>query len=236
MLPLKLPAAARDAYAMFTKAPPVMPFEQRWSVWGGGLRRFADHRWQCDARLQYGDLERLRHRGWRRLSHLAVHGCRFCTGRRRHQFQCRGQRLRAFRSVPGRRIHSSHGWPGLHLGRTRLWLAGHHHQSHRDRGRHRSTPRAVRRQCVFGTSRRRLSFCRAWIGGIGITPYAAAQFTTFDLPGYAEQAIVGSNVFALAYNAKDVTDTPQRARPSHRQILCDDGRHSHAARTLGLGA
>jgi uncharacterized protein with beta-barrel porin domain len=35
---------------------------------------------------------------------------------------------------------------------------------------------------------------------------AAAQFTTFDLPAYAEQATVGSNAFALAYNAKDVTD------------------------------
>ena len=50
-------------------------------------------------------------------------------------------------------------------------------------------------------------FVAPWIGGIGITPYAAAQFTTFDLPAYAEQAIVGSNAFALAYNAKDVTDT-----------------------------
>ena len=48
-------------------------------------------------------------------------------------------------------------------------------------------------------------FVAPWVGGI--TPYAAAQFTTFDLPGYAEQAIVGSNIFALAYNAKDVTDT-----------------------------
>jgi uncharacterized protein with beta-barrel porin domain len=50
-------------------------------------------------------------------------------------------------------------------------------------------------------------FVAPWVGGIGITPYAAAQFTTFDLPGYAEQAIVGSNAFALAYGAKDVTDT-----------------------------
>ena len=30
-------------------------------------------------------------------------------------------------------------------------------------------------------------FVSAWIGGIGITPYAAGQFTTFDLPAYAEQ-------------------------------------------------
>jgi uncharacterized protein with beta-barrel porin domain len=43
-------------------------------------------------------------------------------------------------------------------------------------------------------------------GGIGITPYAAAQFVTFDLPAYAEQAIAGSNNFALAYGARDVTD------------------------------
>jgi autotransporter-associated beta strand protein len=40
---------------------------------------------------------------------------------------------------------------------------------------------------------------------MGVTPYAAAQFTTFDLPAYAEQAIVGTNTFALAYNAKSVT-------------------------------
>jgi autotransporter-associated beta strand protein len=42
--------------------------------------------------------------------------------------------------------------------------------------------------------------------GIGITPYAAAQFLTFDLPAYAEQAIVDTNNFALDYGAKDATD------------------------------
>jgi uncharacterized protein with beta-barrel porin domain len=42
--------------------------------------------------------------------------------------------------------------------------------------------------------------------GFGITPYAAGQFATFDLPAYMEQAVVGSNQFALAYNAKSVTD------------------------------
>ena len=50
-------------------------------------------------------------------------------------------------------------------------------------------------------------FVSPFIGGVGITPYAAAQFTTFDLPAYAEQAIVGSNAFALAYGARDVTDS-----------------------------
>ncbi len=42
---------------------------------------------------------------------------------------------------------------------------------------------------------------------MGITPYAAAQVTTFDLPNYAEAVVSGSNVFALSYAAKGVTDT-----------------------------
>jgi fibronectin-binding autotransporter adhesin len=50
-------------------------------------------------------------------------------------------------------------------------------------------------------------FVTPWVGGIGITPYAAGQFTTFDLPSYAESALAGSSTFALAYNAKDVTDS-----------------------------
>ena len=48
-------------------------------------------------------------------------------------------------------------------------------------------------------------FFSPYIGGIGITPYAAGQFTTFDLPAYAEQAVSGANTFALAYDAKSVT-------------------------------
>jgi autotransporter-associated beta strand protein len=47
-------------------------------------------------------------------------------------------------------------------------------------------------------------FAMPWM--VGITPYAAAQFVTFDLPGYAESALVGTNNFALAYGAKTVTD------------------------------
>lgn len=40
---------------------------------------------------------------------------------------------------------------------------------------------------------------------MGITPYAAAQFTTLYLPGYGEQAISGANAFALNYAGRDVT-------------------------------
>jgi uncharacterized protein with beta-barrel porin domain len=50
-------------------------------------------------------------------------------------------------------------------------------------------------------------FVTPWMGGIGLTPYAAAQFTTLDLPSYAEQALSGAGTFALNYAAKDVTDS-----------------------------
>jgi autotransporter-associated beta strand protein len=49
-------------------------------------------------------------------------------------------------------------------------------------------------------------FITPWIGA-GLTPYAAAQFTTFDLPAYAEQVLSGANTFALGYAAKNVTVT-----------------------------
>jgi uncharacterized protein with beta-barrel porin domain len=50
-------------------------------------------------------------------------------------------------------------------------------------------------------------FVTPWLGGVGITPYAAGQFTTFDLPAYAEQVLAGAGTFALSYMAKSVTDT-----------------------------
>ena len=45
-------------------------------------------------------------------------------------------------------------------------------------------------------------FVTPWMG---VTPYAAGQFTTFDLPAYAEQVLSGANTFALAYGARSVT-------------------------------
>jgi len=45
-------------------------------------------------------------------------------------------------------------------------------------------------------------FATPWMG---ITPYAAGQFTTYGLPAYAEQVVAGAGTFALNYAAKDVT-------------------------------
>ena len=58
----------------------------------------------------------------------------------------------------------------------------------------------------------------------GVTPYAAAQVTTFHLPGYGETAVVGSNQFALSYTAQDTTNvrTELGARTDQR-FLVNDG-------------
>jgi autotransporter-associated beta strand protein len=45
-------------------------------------------------------------------------------------------------------------------------------------------------------------FATPWMG---VTPYVAGQFTAFDLPAYAEQAIAGADTFALDYASKTVT-------------------------------
>ena len=41
----------------------------------------------------------------------------------------------------------------------------------------------------------------------GITPYAAAQVISFDLPAYAERTLAGGGLFALNYAAQTTTDT-----------------------------
>ena len=70
---------------------------------------------------------------------------------------------------------------------------------------------------VAGVDRLRAEFnANAWSGRVeggyrfatpwmGITPYAAGQFTTYSLPAYAEQVLAGNNTFALNYAAKSVT-------------------------------
>jgi autotransporter-associated beta strand protein len=40
---------------------------------------------------------------------------------------------------------------------------------------------------------------------MGVTPYAAGQFTTFDLPSYAETVVSGAGTFALGYASKSIT-------------------------------
>jgi autotransporter-associated beta strand protein len=66
-------------------------------------------------------------------------------------------------------------------------------------------------------------FVSPWMA-MGITPYAAGQAATFDLPAYAEQAIAGANTFALTYGAKDVTASrSELGLRSDKSYLMQDG-------------
>ena len=56
-------------------------------------------------------------------------------------------------------------------------------------------------------SKAAIAIATPWMGGIGLTPYAAAQVTNFDLPAYAESVVSGAHTFALTYGAKNVTAT-----------------------------
>ena len=59
--------------------------------------------------------------------------------------------------------------------------------------------------CSHGTASGGYLLVAPWLNGPGITPYAAGQFTTFDLPAYAESVVSGAGTFALGYAGKSVT-------------------------------
>jgi uncharacterized protein with beta-barrel porin domain len=89
----------------------------------------------------------------------------------------------------------AYGWQGITTNRT-VTVAG------LDQLRAEFNANAFSGRVEGGTR-----FVTPVFGGLGITPYAAAQFVTFDLPNYAEQASVGLNTFALSYGARSVTDS-----------------------------
>ena len=98
-----------------------------------------------------------------------------------------------------------------------------------------------------GTDRLRANFnANAWSGRLeggyryvtpwlGLTPYAAAQFTSFELPAYAESVVSGGGAFAELCG-QERHRCQERARPAHRQILRGGWRPHDAARPRRLGA
>ncbi|PDT68522.1 S8 family serine peptidase [Bradyrhizobium sp. C9] len=64
-------------------------------------------------------------------------------------------------------------------------------------------------------------FATSWLG---VTPYAAGQFSTLFMPSYAEHALGGSGLFALSYTAKDVTASrSELGLRADRSFLINDG-------------
>jgi uncharacterized protein with beta-barrel porin domain len=196
--------AARDAYAMFTKAPPAA-FEQRWSVWAAGFggSQTTDGNATVGSNTSTSSVYGTAVGADYIFSPRTIAGFALAGGGTNFSVANSGSghsdlfQAGAFiRHTVGAAYVSAalaYGWQDITTNRT-VTAAGS------DQLRAQFNANAFSGRLEGG-----YRFVAPWVGGI--TPYAAAQFTTFDLPGYAEQAIVGSNIFALAYNAKDVTDT-----------------------------
>jgi uncharacterized protein with beta-barrel porin domain len=199
--------AERDAYAMFTKAPPVTPFEQRWSVWAAGFggSQTTDGNAVVGSNTATSSIYGTAVGADYRISPFTVAGFALAGGGTNFSVANSGFghsdlfQAGAFvkHSVGAAYISAAlaYGWQDITTNRIVTAVGTNQLRAQFDAN------------AFSGRLEGGYRFVAPWIGGVGITPYTAAQFTTFDLPGYAEQAVVGSNAFALAYGAKDVTDT-----------------------------
>ena len=203
----KRASAERAAYAMFTKAPLAQSYDQRWSVWAAGFGGSQT----TDGNVALGsNTTTSRVLGMaagadyifspRTIAGFALAGggtnfsvANSGTGRS-DLFQA-GAFIR--HNVGPAYISGAlaYGWQDITTDRI-VTVGGV------DRLRAQFNANAFSGRVEGG-----YRFVTPWLGGVGITPYAAGQFTTFDLPAYAEQVLSGANTFALAYGSKSVTDS-----------------------------
>jgi autotransporter-associated beta strand protein len=196
----------RDAYAaIYHKAPPIADsFAQRWSVWAAGYG--GSQTTQGNAALGSN------------LATSSVAGTVVGADYRISPFTLAGFAI----AGGGTSFNVANGGTG----RSDLFQAGAF-------VRHTVGPAYLSAALAYGwqdvTTNRTVTIAgtdmlqarfnaNAWSGRLeggyryatpwmGVTPYAAAQFTTFELPAYAEGVLSGANTFALSYAAKSVTDT-----------------------------
>jgi uncharacterized protein with beta-barrel porin domain len=202
----KRTSSERDAYGMITKAQPrAVSFDQRWSVWASGYG---------GSQTTDGNATSGSNSTTSRLGGVAVGA----------DYRFSPYTIAGFALAGGGTSFSLVN--GLGRGGSDLFQAGAF-------VRHAVGPAYIsgslaygwqdittdRTVTVAGIDQLRAQFnANAWSGRVeggyrfvtpgmamGITPYAAGQFTTFDLPAYGEQAVVGANTFALTYGAKSVT-------------------------------
>ncbi|MCC8963468.1 autotransporter domain-containing protein, partial [Bradyrhizobium sp. Pear76] len=194
-----------DAFAMFTKAPPV-PFVPRWSVWAAGFGGSqstsgntivgsnnttssvygtavgADYLFSPNTIAGFA---------------IAGGGTNFSvvnSGSGRSDLFQAGVYVRHTEGPAYISAALAYGWQDITTDRT-VTAAG------TDQLRAEFNANAYSGRLEGG-----YRFVAPWTGGIGITPYAAGQFTSFELPAYAERMISGLSTFALTYAGKSVTD------------------------------
>jgi uncharacterized protein with beta-barrel porin domain len=192
---------------MFTKAAPAVSFEQRWSVWAAGYggSQTTDGNAALGSNTATSRLAGTAVGADYRFSPFTIAGFALAGGGtsfsvnnlgggRSDLFQA-GAFIRHTVGPAYLTAALAYGWQDITTDRT-VTVAGI------DRLRAQFNANAWSGRVEGG-----YRFVSPWVAGIGITPYAAGQFTTFDLPAYAEQVISGANTFALAYNSRSVTAT-----------------------------
>ena len=203
----KRTAAERDAYAMFTKAPLAQNYDPHWSVWAAGFG---------GSQSTDGNAAQGSNNTTSRIAGTAVGADYLLSPRTIAGFALAGggtnfsvnglgsgrsdlfQAGAYVRHTAGNAYITgalAYGWQDITTNRT-VTIAGI------DQLRAEFNANAYSGRVEGG-----YRFVAPWVGGVGITPYAAGQFTTFDLPAYAESVVSGTPAFALAYAAKSVTDT-----------------------------
>ncbi|WP_245301957.1 autotransporter outer membrane beta-barrel domain-containing protein [Bradyrhizobium sp. LTSP885] len=197
----------RDAYGMFTKAPPLAAYDPRWQVWAAGYggsqttggnavlgsNNTASSVFGTAVGVDYVFSPRTI-AGFA----LAGGGTNFSvvnSGSGRSDLFQAGAFIRHSAGPAYISAALAYGWQDITTDRT-VSIAGV------DRLRAEFNANAWSGRLEGG-----YRFVAPWAGGVGLTPYAAGQFTTFDLPAYAEGVVSGAGTFALAYGAKSVTDS-----------------------------
>jgi uncharacterized protein with beta-barrel porin domain len=194
----------RDAYAaVYKKAPALAPFEQRWSVWSAGFggsqttsgdpsvgsnaatSQIAAIAFGADYLFSPNTIAGFAMAGGGTNFSVANSG-----GGRSDLFQA-GAFIRHTEGPAYVSAALAYGWQDISTDRT-VTIAGFDElHAHFDANAYSGR--------IEGGYR----FLTPWMG---LTPYAAGQFTTLDLPSYAEKALSGATSFALSYNSKSVTD------------------------------
>ncbi|WP_442779013.1 autotransporter outer membrane beta-barrel domain-containing protein [Bradyrhizobium sediminis] len=233
--PRRRSGGEREAHGMMTKAATRMPgFASRWDAWAAGFGggQTSDGNAGLGSNTTTSRIGAVAAGADYRLSSQTVVGFALAGGGtsfsvanglgsgRSDLFQA-GAFLR---HSPGRAYLSAalaYGWQDIATDRT-VTIAGV------DRLHARFNANAFSGRIESG-----YRFVTPWMG---LAPYAAAQFTTFDLPAYAEQVLSGAQYLCARLCRQGCHGVAIGTRSSHRQVLGHAGRRPDVARPRGMGA
>ena len=195
-----------DAFAMFTKAPPL-PFVQHWNVWTAGFGGSQSSNGQASVGSSdttsriYGAAAGAAYL----FSPNTLAGFSLAGGGTNFSINGLGSGRSDLFQVGAYMRHTdgpayvsaaaAYGWQDITTDRY-VTITGVDHLR-----------AAFNANAYSGRVEGGYRFVGPWSGGVGIAPYAAAQVTTIALPSYSEQVVSGAGSFALNYASRSPTDT-----------------------------